>query len=677
MNAEVLKVLIIDDNPEDRAEVRRLLLTGSDRRYKFVEAETGAAGLRQLEDITCVVLDYCLPDMDASEVLAEMRGSREMTMVPVVVLTGTGGREMSSGVLRAGAMDYLGKAWMNPESITRAVENAVERFALQQELWKREDRLRESEHRLRLAMEASGTGMWDWDVTTNAVHWSPHCYNVFGLSDGQFAGTAAAFDRLVYPDDKERVWATVQTATERRTLYECEFRIVRSDGAVRWVSNLGRAMYTGDRPVRMIGTVTDITERKQAEEAMLEAQQRLRHWNMALEQAVNLKTAELVQSHERLRALATELNLAEQRERKRIATELHDHLQQTLVLGKLKLGTGKRLSEATPAVVKLIQETDAVFSDALSYTRTLVAELSPPVLREHGLGASLKWLGEYMKKYDLAVTVEVFDDPQRTLPEDQVILLFQSVRELLINSSKYAGTGKATVRMQHRAGDLCIVVSDAGDGFDLAAAAAAAGVPTGGISSKFGLFSIRERMRALGGSFEIESSPRQGTAATLMLPLRSSAALSEAISRQPSEVNFRSDHSVLRTQDFALREHPTIRVLLVDDHAMVRQGLRAILNGYTDIEVVGEAGSGEESVTAVERLRPRFVVMDINMSKMNGIEATRKITTLHPDITVIGLSVNVSAENQEAMKRAGAVRLMSKEAAVEQLHDAIIEAVGR
>jgi signal transduction histidine kinase len=110
------------------------------------------------------------------------------------------------------------------------------------------------------------------------------------------------------------------------------------------------------------------------------------------------------------------------------------------------------------------------------------------------------------------------DDECATLPEDQVVLLFQSVRELLINSSKYSGTGHATVALEHRSGCLRIQVCDEGAGFDAAVSMTAGSCPSG-ISSKFGLFSIRERMKALGGSFEIQSASGKGTKATLELPM--------------------------------------------------------------------------------------------------------------------------------------------------------------
>ena len=168
-------------------------------------------------------------------------------------------------------------------------------------------------------------------------------------------------------------------------------------------------------------------------------------------------------------------------------------------------------------MTEIMRQVDDVLSDALRYTRTLVAELSPAVLRDHGLAAALKWLGEYMQKLSMRVAVNVPEEPEVVLPEDQAVLLFQSVRELLINASKYAGTGEATVALEYHSDQLRIQVRDQGAGFDVSAAAAAA--PAGSGSSKFGLFSIRERMAALGGSFDIQSAPGEGVVATLTLPL--------------------------------------------------------------------------------------------------------------------------------------------------------------
>ncbi|MEP6934699.1 MAG: ATP-binding protein, partial [Nitrospirota bacterium] len=244
----------------------------------------------------------------------------------------------------------------------------------------------------------------------------------------------------------------------------------------------------------------DITERKGVEAGLRDSKERLLALSGQLEQMVEERTEELVQSQDRSRALATELNLAEQRERKRIAIELHDHLQQLLVLGKLKLGQGRQC-ESVPDCIEVMTETDAVLSEALRYTRTFVAELSQPVLLEHGLAAGLKWLGEQMREYQMTVTVECMNDELR-LTEDHAVLLFRSVRELLINSAKHAESGRATVRMGQNHHRLHIEVQDLGKGFDpLVAAKPQATTPH---SSKFGLFSIRERVKAVGGRFEIQ-----------------------------------------------------------------------------------------------------------------------------------------------------------------------------
>ncbi len=403
-----------------------------------------------------------------------------------------------------------------------------------------------------------------------------------------------------------------------------------------------------------------LAERTEAERRALESEARLQSLASRLERTVEKRTEELVESQERLRALAVELNLAEQRERARLATDMHDHLQQLLVLGKLKLAGSKRISRGLPAVEKMIHETEEVLADALQYTRSLVAELSPPVLRDHGLCAGLRWLGGYMEKYEMTVAVTV-PKAEPALPEDQLVLLFQSVRELLMNALKHAGTTEAVVGLEQTADRLRITVSDKGAGFDLAAVTAAE--PAGGLSSKFGLFSIKERMRSLGGSLELESAPDKGTIATLVLPL---ARHRQAEVKVQAESQERSFSSTL--QPPASRIH----VLLVDDHAMVRQGLRAMLEGYEDVQIVGEAVDGQDAVRLAEQLRPGIVVMDINMPNMNGIEATREITTRYPNIIVIGLSVNAGDDNHHAMIGAGAATLLTKEAAVEQLYQTML-----
>jgi PAS domain S-box-containing protein len=530
--------------------------------------------------------------------------------------------------------------------------------------------LRESEERYRATFANAAVGISHIGLDGRWLRFNDSLCTITGYLREELL--TMNFADITHSDDLEAEWLQARRvlAGEAET-YSMEKRYVRKDGSLIWVNKTVSLIRDAHRmPLHFISIIEDIDDRKQAEEALREAQAHLQRWNVELEQAVNVKTAELRQSQDRLRALTSELNLAEQRERKRLATELHDHLQQMLVVGKLTIGQGKRAASGVPACETVLKKVDGILSDALTYSRTLVAELSPPVLRDHGLAASLKWLAEYMKKkHEQTVAVVVFDDQSFNLPEDQRVLLFQSVRELLINSAKHAGTGQAALTMEKRADHLCITVKDEGTGFDLAAAAA--GVPSGGISSKFGLYSIQERMRALGGTFTINSALGHGTSATLVLPLAGSA---ETNVLNPASSG--TADSALSTQHSILQKNATIRVLLVDDHAMVRQGLRSVLDAYADIQVMGEARDGVEAMKLVEQLRPQVVVMDINMPKMNGIEATMQIKTKWPATAIIGISVNVGDDNNDAMRRAGAATLLTKEAAVEQLHDTIVQAVG-
>lgn len=420
--------------------------------------------------------------------------------------------------------------------------------------------------------------------------------------------------------------------------------------------------------------ITDLRGQK-LHDALRESEERLRTLAGNLEQRVEERTRELVASQERLRALANELNRTEQRERRRMATELHDYQAQLLALAIMNLSQVKQKQELLPdKTTNLVNKAQELVIEALNYTRTLVTDLSPPILQDCGLSIALRWLAEQMQRHQLTVTIEMPQEDDLKLPEEQSLLLFQSVRELLINASKHSGVGEATVSLVQRDGILRVEVRDRGKGFDVHAKAG------GSNAVNFGLFSIRERMQALGGSFELESVVAKGTRATLVLPLSGATAASfnsqvlssklsvSTISHQPPASSVQTSKSELTDQN---SWQLPIRVLLVDDHAMVRQGLRSLLSSYTDIEVVGEASNGEEALTGVVMHQPDIVVMDINMPKMNGIEATATIRNRHPEIIVIGLSVQTGGEVQQAMLKAGAAALLNKEAAVDQLYQTI------
>jgi signal transduction histidine kinase len=252
------------------------------------------------------------------------------------------------------------------------------------------------------------------------------------------------------------------------------------------------------------------------------AYSQLQQWNRLLERKLAERTQELDRSLVNVRSLTTALDAVEQRERTHLAAELHDYLAQLLVLGRMKIGLLQRL-DLPSAGNETVQEVDEVFTQALRYCQTMMAELTPPILHEQGLVAGIRALATQMKRHDLVVRVDLNQIDECAIPLSSTVLLFRSVRELLINAAKHATVKEATVRLTCDKGLLQIVVRDEG-GFDLAASAGPQSVYTGGVlSSKIGLLTIRERMRALNGRLEFASAPKQGTTATLTLPLDSFA----------------------------------------------------------------------------------------------------------------------------------------------------------
>ena len=551
-------------------------------------------------------------------------------------------------------LGMLSNHFKNPRRPDSREMQLLDLFA-QQAVWvierdRAEAALRESETRFRTLADSTPVLMWLTDQS-GAVFVNQAYLDFLGLRDQQHV-EGFHWASHIHPDDRNAYVERYLECAKTQSPFTAEFRFRRQDGEYRWMRTvaLPRKDDQGHRH-GYAGTTLDITETK-------EAQLHLERWARALELAVEDRTKELLRSQADLQALTVELTLTEQRERKRLATDLHDHLQQLLVLGKIKLGQGKQITEPPDTSSKVMHEVDAILSDALTYTRTLVAELSPPVLREQGLFAALRWLSQYMREHDMMVSVDIEQDAAIDFPEDEAVLLFQSVRELLINASKYADTDHATVRVQVRDGAVRIEVRDEGKGFDMAEPLAE---EASTVSSKFGLASIRERMRALGGSFELSSSPGNGTCAALIVPASRKAA-------RVLTPGTRSPTPRMRGQN---PRKSAIRVLLADDHAIIREGLRSLLEGYRDIEIVGEAKDGIEVLAAVEQLRPALVIMDISMPRMNGIEATRRIRQRYADVNVIGLSVNTEHEIQKDMQEAGAYVLLNKETAVEQLYSSI------
>ncbi len=268
----------------------------------------------------------------------------------------------------------------------------------------------------------------------------------------------------------------------------------------------------GDRIDGVVVTFTDITEARRSVETAFVAQRKATE---SLEQKVRERTAQL-------RALAGELSLAEERERRSLAQDLHDDLGQALAIVKHKLTAlhGRERSAGAAGELKIIED---LIDQANKSMRTLAFQLSPPVLHTLGLIPALEWLAEEMERvYGLKVHLSD-DGAPKPLDESTRATLFRVVRELLINVAKHAKAGAAEVTSLRSEGRLTLAVNDDGSGFDYQKAVAA---PPG--AGGLGLMSVRERIEFIGGEMHVDSRPGEGTTVTLIAPLQPEAAKAAA-----------------------------------------------------------------------------------------------------------------------------------------------------
>lgn len=391
------------------------------------------------------------------------------------------------------------------ESTIQAMAVVADQIALGIMRKQAEEALRESEERLLAALKGAGAGTFRWNIRTNELEWDEELDRLFGLPPGQNVRSLEAFLDRVHPEERPGVLERCRRCAEDGADFDMEFRIVWPDGSFHWLDDKGKTCRDeAGRPAYMTGACVDITQRKLHEE-------QLRRWKDELEERVVERTQELVASQGRLRALASQLSLAEQRERRKLAGDLHDYLAQLLVVGRMRMMQMARQPALPAAAQDMVRDADSLLQQALSYTRTMIADLCPPSLHEAGLPAALRWLAERMHKDGL--WVEVCSDREHLpLPEDQAVLLFYSVRELLFNVLKHAGVDRATVRLCIARGDVRVTVDDRGKGLDPRDLARS--VEPGHL----GLFGVRERMEAIGGYMEVSSAPGEGTAVTMVLP---------------------------------------------------------------------------------------------------------------------------------------------------------------
>ncbi len=269
MQTAGLKLLILEDRSDDAElmirELRQARLQFEDRRA--TNEQDFIAQLAWHPDV--ILSDFGLPRFDALQALALLR-ERNLD-IPLIVVTGSISEEVAVDCIKQGAVDYLLKDRMT--RLPAAVTSALAEKSLRDSKRLAEERLRDSEERLRLALEAAHMGTWDWNRVTGRIGHSRELGPLVGLPAGEFFPTIEAFLEVLHPDDRAMVIEQISRSTQPNINYGIDYRVIWPDGSVHWIAAKGRVHFDEQhQPTRMIGVLMDMTERVRLEQ---EATQRL------------------------------------------------------------------------------------------------------------------------------------------------------------------------------------------------------------------------------------------------------------------------------------------------------------------------------------------------------------------------------------------------------------------
>ena len=496
--------------------------------------------------------------------------------------------------------------------------------------------MRQDRFRL-LAENVTDYAMFRLDASGRVVEWNIGAKRLLGYSTNEILHQNFAV--FFSPENRKAGQPKAELRlAKQKNRWEGEGWRLRKDGSRFWAREILTALRDSSGKLAGFVKITrDLTERREAEDA-------LRMMNESLERRVRERTAALESYQRELKSLALQLSRAELQERHRLAADLHSNLAQLLALCEIKLASIDNFSprEKTDKVLESVRH---YVEQAIHYTRSLMSRLSPPVQKRKQLAWAIKAVVEEMRAYGLGVELE--DDCKRKPLDPEVLgLVYQGVRELLFNVLKHSCCNRAKVLLRCSNNWVEVHVRDYGVGFPRSTKPRASG---------FGLQHLRERLRLLGGRLEILGNGSKGTHVLMTVP-------------QMKAQRQLADTGVLRP---AAPPQSRIRVLIVDDNELMREGLRKVLGDQQDLQVVGEASNGQAAVTLARRLKPDVVLMDVNMPGMDGIEATRRIRRQVRGAAVIGFSVHEDKHTADAIRKAGACAYVTKQESPDRLYDVI------
>jgi PAS domain S-box-containing protein len=491
-----------------------------------------------------------------------------------------------------------------------------------------EERLRQSEERLRLALEGAMQGIWERDIRTGALVWDERCRKLFGLADDEQV-TFERFSSIIHPDDRERVLKAVEAAECTRSSYRDEYRVVLPDRTIRWLLARGQVFCQEDRPAHLSGTMLDVTDRKLYEESLREADRRKNQFLAVL-------------SHELRNPLTP--------------------MKNSMYILRRAAPGGAQAKRAQEVIERQLAQLSRLVDDLLDTTRIArnKIELRPEILELNELVC--RTVEDYRAQFENAgVRLEVHPLREPTLVRGDGARLAQVVGNLLQNAAKFTwpgGSTSVTVRLSPDDQHVAVHVSDTGEGIPpdmldhlfepFAQADRTLDRSKGGLG--LGLALVKSIVELHGGEVRAHSAgPDRGAEFTVFLPLVGPAAIAPE-------------------QDFGVRSAKRRKILIVEDNTDAADTLKEVLELQgQEVEV---AYSGPEALEKARRFCPDIVFCDIGLPGMDGYEVARALRSeaKFSDTLLVALTGYALPDDLERAAEAGFDRHLTKPPMFEQIN---------
>jgi PAS domain S-box-containing protein len=485
-----------------------------------------------------------------------------------------------------------------------------------------------SSHPYRVLVETINEGAATLDAEGTVLFANARFAEFLNLPLKRFIG--APLQNHVPASAREKLWELIQLSLQEDT--KDEISLGTPEGRPRLIQFSFSAVKES-HPQTICVVATELTELAQANEA-------------------------LRANEDMLRQLSGRLLQLQDDERRHIARDLHDITGQKLAFQSIVLS--QLITAAADAATKsALTECQQLTSQVGEEIRTLSYLLHPPLLDELGLSSAVHWYTQgFEKRTGIHVEVEIPRDFLR-LPADVETTLFRVIQESLTNVHRYAESTKAFIRVARVGDEVKLEIGDYGKGIraELLKSSRDSVAPLG-----VGIQGMKERMRQLSGRLEVTSRPNKGTVVTALLPIREQRP---EMARDPNRSSEETSNSNGETQEVAgsLRR----RILIADDHEVLRRGIRTMLESEKEWEVCGEAIDGQEVVEKAASLNPDLVILDINMPVLNGVAAVREILRNRPQMKILVFSVHDSDQTIREILSAGAQGYLSKAKAGQEL----------